>query len=370
MKRRRYLAMGVFCAVGVSTAALTLSREKPPLSEITAARQSLAEASKVHLSGFQSDLFVSAGEQYDSAMALWNMENERFFLLRDFGEVRKHASLASKLAGEATLQTRTRIRDAAEELGVRLPSLENRISRFQLRYGQFPYEKQDMEDLTRARLLLTEGAIAFGESDYPAAMRKLDQCEAILTRLNDRYEQIESLYFSQYALWNKRVKETVERSGKEKVPCIIIDKYSRNCLLFKNGKLFKQYAVELGPNWIGDKNLQGDRSTPEGQYRVAGKKSGGQTKYHKALLLDYPNQEDRVRFMENQKNGSLHREARIGNYIEIHGHGGKGTDWTDGCIALKNTDMDELFAACETGTRVTIVGSVESLEAINERFKE
>jgi lipoprotein-anchoring transpeptidase ErfK/SrfK len=53
--------------------------------------------------------------------------------------------------------------------------------------------------------------------------------------------------------------------------------------------------------------------------------------------------------------------ADIGNLIEIHGDGGKGIDWTDGCIALKNTDMDILYKLVPNGTTVTIVGTAQPL---------
>ena len=53
-----------------------------------------------------------------------------------------------------------------------------------------------------------------------------------------------------------------------------------------------------------------------------------------------------------------------GAMIEIHGHGGKGIDWTEGCIALTNNDMDNLFNIVKVGTPVTIVGSMQSLRQI------
>lgn len=371
VKRKKYLVAGVFLILLAGSGLwVTVTLEKPPLAEINTARQRLAGARLARLSGFESELLHKASLHFDSAMILWNRENERFFLFRDYGEVRFHADRAGTLAGESVSQTREMIRDAGKELRIRIPSVEDKLAYFQDRYGQFPYEKRDMEELTRARLLFNEGEIAHRMDDLPTSKQKMDQAEAILAQLMERYQRIEAGYFRSYGQWNLWVEETVEKSRKEKVPCIVIDKYARSCHLYKNGKLQKTYAAELGPNWIGDKTLQGDRSTPEGQYRVVSKKAKGQTKYHKAFLLDYPNQDDRARFQQNKRNGTLHSEAKIGSFIEIHGSGGKGADWTDGCIALNNKDMDELYAACETGTRVTIVGSVVPLETINERYNQ
>ena len=110
--------------------------------------------------------------------------------------------------------------------------------------------------------------------------------------------------------------------------------------------------------------MQGDRTTPEGIYRIIKKKGQGETKYPRALLINYPNEEDKRRFDHAKRAGIIPQNARIGNLIEIHGHGGKGSDWTDGCIALTDNDMEILYRACSEGTRVTIVGSLESLDEL------
>ena len=95
---------------------------------------------------------------------------------------------------------------------------------------------------------------------------------------------------------------------------------------------------------------------PEGRYRIVKKKDLGQSVYHRALLLDYPNAEDRRRFAAAKKRGEIPRASAIGGLIEIHGDGERGQNWTDGCVALRNRDMDELYARVPLGTRVTIVG--------------
>jgi murein L,D-transpeptidase YafK len=86
------------------------------------------------------------------------------------------------------------------------------------------------------------------------------------------------------------------------------------------------------------------------------KKDRGQSRYHRALLLDYPNAADRERFAAAKRRGEIPRGAGIGGLIEIHGEGGRGQNWTEGCVALSNRDMDDLFRRVGTGTRVTIVG--------------
>jgi murein L,D-transpeptidase YafK len=117
------------------------------------------------------------------------------------------------------------------------------------------------------------------------------------------------------------------------------------------------FEAELGANGLRQKEHAGDRATPEGLYRVVRMKEGKATKYYKALLVDYPNDSDRARFAAMKRQGRIPRRAGIGGMIEIHGEGGQGNDWTDGCVALTNKNMDTLFARVTLGTPVAIVGN-------------
>ena len=74
-------------------------------------------------------------------------------------------------------------------------------------------------------------------------------------------------------------------------------------------------------------------------------------------MLDYPNAEDRARYELGRRTGQVPLRAGIGSLIEIHGEGGQGRDWTNGCVALSNRDMDKVFARARVGTPVTIVGT-------------
>ena len=102
---------------------------------------------------------------------------------------------------------------------------------------------------------------------------------------------------------------------------------------------------------------QGDGATPEGRYKITDKKSRGRSRYYKALLLDYPNREDLRELEALKASGEIPRGTRAGSLIEIHGEGGKGKDWTDGCVAITNDEIDWIFTRVAVGTPVTIVGS-------------
>ena len=113
---------------------------------------------------------------------------------------------------------------------------------------------------------------------------------------------------------------------------------------------------------MGHKLSIGDSATPEGVYRVTAKKNNGKTKYYKALLLNYPNERDKQKYNKAIKDGVLSQKTHIGGLIEIHGTGGKGINWTEGCIALENKQMDIVYDLCQVNTPVIIVGSSKSLE--------
>lgn len=136
---------------------------------------------------------------------------------------------------------------------------------------------------------------------------------------------------------------------------IVVDKPARRLLVYDRGKLRRQYDVALGVHPDGHKAREGDRRTPEGVYRVLAKKDRGQTRFHRALLIDYPNASDRALFVKAKAEGKISKSARIGGLIEIHG-GGTGVDWTDGCVALENNDMDDLFRRVRVGTPIVILG--------------
>ncbi|HVN32975.1 MAG TPA: L,D-transpeptidase [Thermoanaerobaculaceae bacterium] len=157
--------------------------------------------------------------------------------------------------------------------------------------------------------------------------------------------------------WQAWAEMTIEESRRAGETAILVDKLRRRVTLYRDGKAVVHFPAELGANGLRRKEHAGDRATPEGMYRVVQVKEASKTRFYKALLINYPNDEDRMRFALGQRRGQISAAAGIGSLIEIHGDGGEGRDWTNGCIALTNEDMDRLFAHVHVGTPVTIVGT-------------
>ncbi len=123
-------------------------------------------------------------------------------------------------------------------------------------------------------------------------------------------------------------------------------------------QMIRSYIAVFGPR-LENKCMEGDRCTPEGRFRIQQKNPASQ--YNKFMLLDYPNDSSKMRFSALKEKGSVPATAKIGGNIGIHGiwRGGDdmielGVGWTDGCVALKNKDIDELYSFVGIGTRVVI----------------
>jgi murein L,D-transpeptidase YafK len=133
---------------------------------------------------------------------------------------------------------------------------------------------------------------------------------------------------------------------------IVVIKSQRTMTLFHGGQILKSYKVALGGAPVGPKRVEGDHKTPEGNYIIDQKNAHSQ--YHLSLHISYPDAADRERA---RKLG-----ARPGGAIMIHGlppafaylgalH--RQSDWTDGCIAVTNAEIEEIWRLVP-GTKVEI----------------
>ncbi len=213
--------------------------------------------------------------------------------------------------------------------------------------------------LARARLALDEARVYHREGDYGSATLTATRARALAERVVDLAAETAARYADEAVLatWQRWKAETIAWSRREGRPALVVSKESHTVTLYVSGEVARVYRADMGYNWVADKRHAGDGATPEGRYRIAARKGRGATIYYKALLLDYPNEEDRREFLQRRRRGELSPSTAIGGLIEIHGEGGRGRDWTRGCVALANPDMDDLFARVDVGTPVTIIGS-------------
>ena len=156
-------------------------------------------------------------------------------------------------------------------------------------------------------------------------------------------------------------------SGTFKVSRIVIRKEQRTLESYDGDVLKKTYKIALGFAPSGDKEIEGDGKTPEGEFYVFTKNP--QSKFHLSVGISYPSKDDAHRGFANGLINKTERDAiisaidakkmppqktKLGGEIYLHG-GGTERDWTWGCVALKNEDIDELFDAIPVGSTVTIL---------------
>lgn len=206
-------------------------------------------------------------------------------------------------------------------------------------------------DLDRARRLAAQGAWDEAALAAESSLRRTAEVHQHWRELHDRFRDPEAL-----ALWQGWIADAAERTRRGG-RALVVDKLRRELIVYERGRPVATYPVELGARGLLDKRHSGDRATPEGRYRVVERKERGSTRYYKALLIDYPNRDDRARFDRARKAGEIPAGTDIGGLIEIHGHGGRGRDWTDGCVALEDRLMDRVYALAPLGTPVVIVGT-------------
>jgi len=129
---------------------------------------------------------------------------------------------------------------------------------------------------------------------------------------------------------------------------IHVDKSERILKLIHEGEAFRTYPVALGDSPQGHKLYEGDERTPEGLYLIDGRNPNSH--YHLSLSISYPNSRDVAR--------ARSRGLDPGGQIMIHGTPERGerrrSDWTDGCIAVSNAAMEEIWQMVDEGTLIEI----------------
>jgi L,D-peptidoglycan transpeptidase YkuD (ErfK/YbiS/YcfS/YnhG family) len=339
---------------------------QPPEEKVTYARIALSEATSSKADTYSKRLYNEAKALYDSAIINWQEENKRFIYFRNFEKVAGFAELSARKAEQASKISKNNVLDLHVYLKQKADNLNAIAEEIDKRYASYPLSPEVWKRISKGRMLLKESEVAYKKGQYAQAKIKITESELLLTESYDKANAHLKDYFSSFPEWKKWSDRTIRESRQNQNYAIIIDKYSRKCLVYLGGIKKYEYHVELGKNWVGDKREKGDKATPEGMYKVVRKFGSNKTKYHKALLLNYPNETDKEEFKNEIARGTLPRNAKIGSLIEIHGDGGRGIDWTEGCISLTNSDMDVLFKLVSEGTPVTIIGSMINLNQLND----
>jgi murein L,D-transpeptidase YafK len=140
---------------------------------------------------------------------------------------------------------------------------------------------------------------------------------------------------------------------------IIVDKSEYELYVYDDEGWYATYPIVFGSKDLSDKMREGDKRTPDGNFKVVLKKI--HNKWGPELLLDYPNETSMQKFNDRKAKGLIPKTAKIGDGIAIHATrpGEEWTidtyyNWTDGCVSVKYTEMKDLYSYIPVGTPVTI----------------
>lgn len=141
----------------------------------------------------------------------------------------------------------------------------------------------------------------------------------------------------------------VAAAAKLHVNKIVVDKSDRKLILLNGSRVIRRFDIKLGFSPVGPKRFQGDGKTPEGLYQID--RRNPQSRYYLSLGVSYPNRQDRAYARSKGRSP--------GGDIFIHGNpngrvGRPVGDWTRGCIAVSNSDMDILWKSIPVGTPIDI----------------
>lgn len=143
------------------------------------------------------------------------------------------------------------------------------------------------------------------------------------------------------------------QSSRIAVDRVLVIKHERILRLLNHGKVVKTYKVALGSEPVGPKRQQGDHRTPEGNYVLDSRNAHSQ--FYKSIHISYPNSEDKTR--------ATAAHVSPGGDVYVHGlpngYGAVGAahrlrDWTDGCIAVTDSEIDEIWDLVKNGTPIEI----------------
>jgi hypothetical protein len=332
---------------------ILIACQDPPTKSLDGARSALKIAAKAGAIRYAESRYRSAESLLHDGLMEIAHQKGRLAPFRNYRYADSLLTLAAKTAQQAQRMAieaignldslaRTSREDLANELRTWRESLDGSLENFQA-------EKY----YSHAEFALSQADALIRQKEYQEACRTLRKGGEELRKLEDSVAAYLNDEAQKIGVWRSWVRETLEKSRAGGTYAVIIDKSAHKAYLVKSGELMRSYGCELGYNSAHQKLFAGDGATPEGQYHVT--KIKHNSEFHKALLINYPNRTDLRRLRENKAKGIISRYAHAGALIEIHGEGGKNKDWTNGCVALDNRDIDHLMRFATIGMPVTIV---------------
>lgn len=331
--------------------------EKPVPPEVQLAVSQQDELRGAGVSIYAPQDFRIYQSELAAAQEILDAERRRWSWWRDYEKVaaafRKVLSKGEKIS--------EKVRVARKEEGETISSQQRELAE---RLALLRNLSESLKDRRLAASKLVQAEIRLAEARSYVAAGKSKEA---LRCLNDaKHDVAGAVYVAKLVLgryadrneitrWRRLVDNGVAESRRTGGELLVVSKAERKLTLYRKGVAVRSWDAGMGFNFLSDKLYSGDKATPEGSYQVCRKIPG--SKFFQALLINYPNNEDRERYNAARRSGQIPRGAGIGSLIEIHGGGRNGM--TNGCVALDDHDMAALFKQIGVNTPVIIVGTTD-----------
>jgi L,D-peptidoglycan transpeptidase YkuD (ErfK/YbiS/YcfS/YnhG family) len=316
---------------------------------------------------FAHENYILYKEGLKAAKANLAREKAKFGWFRNFGPVRSEFRDLLKEGTDILQAIENKKAAKSKALDEQSLSLKRRIERLKNMTLYFNESGAVRKNLSQAEIKLAQADLLIGKEQFESVGGILEVSSLFIKQAEDAIASLLVRYLDKNQLdkWKKWADETMAESQKKGVVAILINKLERKLILYRKGNVIASFDIGLGRYGLSDKLYSGDEATPEGRYQVI--KKIPSSPFYKALLINYPNEEDKKAFALAKKNGRVPSDVGIGGYIEIHG-GGKDS-LTKGCVGLEDGDMDDVYRLAEVGTLVTIVGALSIENSILAEIK-
>lgn len=345
------VSLAVFCVWPIVS-----GRTDPPYVDKLSAQNALRDTRRSGANRWAPGSMREAEAAMKAALAAYRLEEVKLLPFRDYRGVRSALDIGVTKIQNALAEGNRHRLEAKNSAETALTAAARDTSRSSDVADAMHLSSYNRTLLQKSKIALAEARAIYSRGDYVEATERANEAGLSARAVSGNAVAAAARYAdaSLVSRWARMVKETTEWSRRTGGTAIVVFKENHRLDLYNGGRLVRSYPADMGYRSVNDKMRSGDAATPEGRYRVTGKNAASH--YYKALALDYPNAEDRAEFARLRRLGRIPRGASPGSLIAIHGDGGRGKDWTRGCVAVSNPDMDDLFRRAAVGTPVTIVG--------------
>ncbi len=336
---------------------MTGCSEPPAPTEIQLALTQETELWRAGASIYTPESYQQYLSALNSARDLYTRERSRMVWFRDYQPIARSFAQVHAMGEKMQGEVQTVALQQSAEISKTAEALEKRITLLKELAAELKDRRLAMRKLTQADIRIEDAKRLAKERRSKEANEKLEAARIDIDAVIKTLRPLLARYADrqQIARWKTQVDEALAASRREGKDVIIVRKVDRQLTLYRKGGRVRDFNAGFGFNFLADKLYSGDKATPEGEYKIV--KKLPYSRYYKALLIDYPNQEDQKRFALAKKKKLIPANVGIGNLIEIHGGG--DDSMTNGCISLQDPHIRDLFDQVEVGTPVVIVGTID-----------